>query len=83
MAELRPRLRASFGEDGVDAAVQVLTLTELAWHDCYGEIAPPAEVVDAILVVARGDLRRLVGAAHLAVIDARDLFVERDAIQPA
>lgn len=29
-----------------NAVLDVLELTELAWHDCYGEVTPPAEVID-------------------------------------
>lgn len=72
MAEIRPRLELEFGH-AVPTAIEVLTLTELAWHDCYGEPSPPPQVLDDILVVAGGDLQRLVHAALLAVIDRRDL----------
>jgi hypothetical protein len=73
MAALMPRLVDEFGAERAERAKDVLTLTELAWHDCYGEVTPPAAVVDDLLVVAAGDLGRLVQAAVLAVVDARDL----------
>ncbi len=75
MAALRPRLEIEFEAALVDRAVEVMVLTELAWHDCYGESFPPPAVVDDILTAAAGDLPQLVQAAHLAVIDARDLRV--------
>ena len=75
MAALRPRLADAFEAAEVERAIEVLVLTELAWHDCYGESTPPAEVMDDILTVAAGDLGRLIRAAHLAVIDRRDLRV--------
>ena len=78
MAALTPRLEAAFGPDRARRAIDVLTLTEMAWHDCYGEVAPPAEVLDDILVVADGDLERLVQAAVLAVTDFRDLRLAAD-----
>ena len=37
--------------------------------------APPEEVVDDVLLCSGGTLAGLVGAAHLAVIDRRDLAV--------
>ena len=54
---------------------QVLELMELAWHDCYEEITPPEEVIDDLLLCSGGTLGGLIHAAHLAVIDSRDLAV--------
>ena len=73
--ELRPRVVAVFGHDAETMRVvwEVLTLLELAWHDCYSEVSPPEEVVDDILLCSGGTLGGLVTAAHLAVIDRRDL----------
>ena len=79
IAELAPRLQSELGPALADRAKEVLALTEMAWHDCYGEVSPPASVVDDILVVADGDLGRLVQAALLAVTDFRDLRVAADA----
>jgi hypothetical protein len=62
-----------------EAALDALELLELAWHDCYGEPTPSEEIVEDIWVVADGDLARLVSAAHLAVIDFRDLRLNADA----
>jgi hypothetical protein len=73
-AAREPRVRATFGER-TDAALDLLELTELAWHDCYAEITPPEEVVDEILELANGDLGALARAARLAVTDWRDLKV--------
>ena len=72
--ELRPRLVALFGEGEVLPSVfAVLTLMEMAWHDCYGEVTPPAAVIDDVLHCCGGTLAGLVDAAELAVIDRRDL----------
>lgn len=79
MAEVAGRLHAEFGPGLADRAKEVLVLTEMAWHDCYGEVSPPASVLDDILVLAAGDLGRLVRAALLAVTDFRDLRVAADA----
>ena len=66
------RARDVFGDDA-KVALDLLELTELAWHDCYGEATPPEAVVEDIWTVSQGDLRKLVGAALLAVQDQRDL----------
>ena len=76
----RGRAALEFGADA-DAPLDLLDLLELAWHDCFGEITPPAEVVDDVWVVAEGHLGRLASAARLAVIDWRDLRVEADAVR--
>ena len=54
-------------------------LEEFAWHDCYGEISPPEEVIDDILVLSGDRLDGLIGAARLAFADRRDLRVAADA----
>lgn len=72
-AERRPRVERDFGPD-TDVALDLLEIMELAWHDCYGEVTPPDKVVEAVLVRAEGDLRRLVPAVHLAIQDSRDLL---------
>jgi hypothetical protein len=73
----KPRVIAAFGDDEVmlHAVSQVLELMELAWHDCYEEITPPEEVIDNLLLCSGGTLGGLIHAAHLAVIDSRDLAV--------
>lgn len=67
----------AFGEHA-EAALTVLELLEHAWHDCYGEVAPPDRVLEDVWLVADGDLAALVGAAHLALVDWRDLRVSAD-----
>ena len=76
-AAIRPRVIQLFGNDaGTTISVeQVLTLMEMAWHDCYGEIAPPDDVLANVLTCSGGTLDGLIDAAHLAVIDSRDLAV--------
>ena len=68
---------AAFGDDDatLHAVSQVFELMEMAWHDCYAEITPPDEVVDNLLLCSGGTLGGLIHAAHLAVIDSRDLAV--------
>lgn len=78
-----PRVVALFGESVAPAALDLLELTEFAWHDCYGDITPPDEVVDDMLVCSEGDLGKLVVAARLAVRDWRDLRIAADTIRAA
>ncbi len=73
----RGRASIEFGADG-DAALDVFELLELAWHDCHGEVTPPASVVDDVWTVADGSLGRLVSASRLAVTDSRELHVMAD-----
>jgi hypothetical protein len=74
---VRGRASIQFGAD-VDAALDILELLELAWHDCHGEITPPPRVVEDVWVVADGSLGGLASAARLAVADWRDLRVYAD-----
>ncbi len=75
--ERKPRVITVFGDDEATlrAVSQVLELMEMAWHDCYEEITPPEEVIDNLLLCSGGTLGGLIHAAHLAVIDSRDLAV--------
>ena len=66
------RAREAFGSDS-EAALDLLELTEFAWHDCYNEAALPDQVVDDMFVVAQGSLSGLARAARLAIEDSRDL----------
>ena len=75
--EWKPRVIAVFGDDEatLHSVSQVFELMEMAWHDCYEEITPPEEVIDDLLLCSGGTLGGLIHAAHLAVIDSRDLAV--------
>ncbi len=75
--ERRPRIIATFGDDGTTLSdvARVLELMEMAWHDCYAEVTPSEEVVDDVLLCSGGTLPELIRAAHLALIDRRDLAV--------
>jgi len=59
--------------EAAPAALDLLELTELAWHDCYQEITPSDEIIDEILLCSEGNLGLLVQACRLAVEDWRDL----------
>ena len=71
--ERTARAVAIFGVDQATAALDLLELTELAWHDVYGEITPPRDVIDDILDLSEGSLAQLIDSALLAVTDRRDL----------
>ena len=73
--ERKPRVVAVFGTDAsaLRAVEEVFELLELAWHDCYGEVSPSEAIIDDVLLCSGGTLRGLIAAAHLAVIDRRDL----------
>lgn len=75
--ERKTRVIAVFGADKrtLRAVSNVLELMEMAWHDCYAEITPPEDIVDNVLLCSEGTLPGLIEAAHLAVIDSRDLAV--------
>ncbi len=77
----KPRVEVLFPPGDVSAALDLFELAELAWHDCYGEITPPEQVIADILVVSEGDLAKLVAAARLAVRDWRDLRVAADSMR--
>jgi hypothetical protein len=59
--------------DRTDRALDLLELVEMAWHDTYGEISPPEDVIDDILLLSEGNLRLLIRWARLAVAHPRDL----------
>ena len=46
-----PRARELFGENA-GAALDLLELLELAWHDCYAEVSPPDEVIEDVWIVS-------------------------------
>lgn len=66
------RFEETFGDDA-EIALDLYEIVELAWHDCYGEVTPPPEVEEDILVVSEGDVEGLVRAGRLALQDWRDL----------
>src|SRR6516162_7471141 len=66
------RVVAIFGDALAASVLDLLELTELAWHDCYGEITPSEEMVDDILLCSKGELAQLIRVARQAVSDWRD-----------
>ncbi len=77
----RARVATVIGGAGLDAALDLLELLELAWHDSYGEVTPPDDVIDDILVLSEGSLAGLIAAAHLAVTDWRDARIAADGLR--
>jgi hypothetical protein len=79
--ERKPRIEESFAGHDLPAALDLLHLTDMAWHDCYGprELELPPEVLDDVLLLARGDLAVLISVALAAVWDFRDVRVAADA----
>jgi len=76
-----PRAIALFGEERAPIALDLLELTELAWHDCYGEITPPEAVIEDMLLLSAGSIERLIHAARLGVADWRDLQVAAEELR--
>jgi hypothetical protein len=81
--ERKPRVAAVFGADAATmrAVARVFELMEMAWHDCYAEVTPSEEVVDDVILCSGGTLAGLIDAAHLAVVDRRDLAVQASDIR--
>jgi hypothetical protein len=71
-------VEAAFGRDRSQAALDLLELVELAWHDCYGQVTPPEEIVDDILLLSDGSIEKLIAMGRLAVTDWRDVKVAAD-----
>lgn len=76
----KPRIEALFASREVGAALDLLHLTDMAWHDCYGprELEIPPQVLDDVLLLAHGDLAMLIRIAREAVLDFRDVRVAAD-----
>jgi hypothetical protein len=72
-AERSPAFTAAFGDDRAPLALDLLEVLEFGWHDCYGDLTPPPEVVEDILVCAEGRLDKMIQAVRLALDDWRDL----------
>lgn len=70
-----PRAIAVFGDDRAPFALDLLELTELAWHDCYGEITPSEDMIEDMLLLSEGTIEGLIQATRLGVADWRDLKV--------
>jgi hypothetical protein len=80
-AERSALVESVLGASLAPAGLDLLELTEFAWHDCYGEITPPDEVILNILICSEGKLATMVHAARLAVEDWRDLQLWAESVQ--
>ena len=80
-AERSPLVESVLGKSQAPAGLDLLELTEYAWHDCYGEITPPDAVILDILICSEGNLATMVQAAKLAVVDWRDLQLWAERVQ--
>lgn len=76
----QPRFEREFGSDA-NAALDLIDLTERAWHDSYGEPTFPDKVLDDLLLLANGSVHELIAAALLAVTDWRDLRMAADTLR--
>ena len=74
------RAHELFGENA-EAALDLLELLELAWHDCYAEVSPADEVIEDVWIVSKGQVPKLIQAARLAVQDPRDLRMNADSLR--
>lgn len=74
------RVKELFEGRDLEAALDLLHLTDMAWHDCYGprELEIPSDVLDDVLLLAGGDLAALIRFARAAVIDFRDIRMAAD-----
>jgi len=79
----RPLVEGAFDEGSVEPALDLLELAEFAWHDRYGEIAPPPDIVGDMIDLSGGSLKGLVEATLLAVTDSRDLKLAAETIRNA
>ena len=79
--ERRPRIEEMFAARQARAALDLLHLTDMAWHDCFDpqELEIPPDVLDDVLLLAKGDLATPVSVARAAVIEFRDVRVAADA----
>ncbi len=78
--ERKSRIAQEFRARDVETVLDLLHLTDMAWHDCYGphQLEIPPDVLDDVLLLARGDLARPVRLSLAAVQDFRDLRVAAD-----
>lgn len=75
--------RSHFSSDELEAALDLLEVLEVGWHDCYGEVTPSEEIVDDVILLANGGLAGLIGSVRLALADWRDVQVAAAAVREA
>ncbi len=77
-AERTPAVTAAFGDERAPLALDLLEVLEYGWHDCYGEVTPPPEVLEDVLVCSEVQLDKIIRAVRLALADWRDLRLWAD-----
>lgn len=80
-AERSSLVESVLGKSQASAGLDLLELIEYAWHDCYGEITPPDDVILNILICSRGKLSEMIHAAKVAIADCRDLQLWAERVQ--
>jgi len=73
--ERRSRAEGFFAPESIDAVLDLFEVMELAWHDLYGDVAPPEDLLDDVMLLSEGRLDRLVATVRLALADWRDVRV--------
>jgi hypothetical protein len=79
-AERAPLVEEILGKHLASAGLDLLELAEFAWHDCYGDISPPDDVILNILTCSQGDLATMIHAVKVAITDWRDLRLWADSL---
>ena len=77
-SERTPAFVEAFGDEVAPLALDLMEILEFGWHDCYGDITPPTEVVDDILICSEGQLDKMIWAVREALADWRDLRLAAD-----
>jgi hypothetical protein len=75
-----PRATEIFGSQS-RAVLDILELTDWAWHSVYGDDSPSERVVNDIFACADGDLAMFALAAKEAVNDCRNVHVWADQVR--
>jgi len=51
-SEREAQIVAVFGKEQAPIALDLIDITDLAWHDCYGEATPSRSVIEDMLTVS-------------------------------
>lgn len=62
--EREGRVVAVFGKYRAARPLDLLELVEVAWHDCYGYLRPPEEIIDDMLLLSDGSVARVSSSRH-------------------
>jgi hypothetical protein len=78
--QTREARRAKSSVPMLSAALDLFELTELAWHDCYGEVTPRYDVIDNMYVCFGGSLATLPKASGPSHRLPRSVDVDRSCV---